>query len=155
MKLDLSKLPVGEAVIGFMLIATIVTFILAFTYVDTLAPDTGGEPSPTASGGASETPPSGGLEVVMTDNKFDPDSLTVVSGEETTISLTNEGAAIHNLRIAGADGDYDTSDDVVSDPDTIRGGQSGTIVWTPEAPGDVDFRCDFHPTEMKGTITVQ
>lgn len=155
MKLDLSKLPVGEAVVGFLLLATIVTFVLAFTLVDTKVDESeGGEESPTVTGGG-ETPEPGALEIAMHDNSFDPDSLTVVSGEEVTIAITNEGASIHNVRITGADGDYDTDDDVVSDPDTIRAGQSGTIVWTPEAPGEQDFRCDFHPAEMTGTITVQ
>lgn len=154
MKIDLSKLPVGEAVIGFLLLATIATFVVAFSIVDTKVDETEGEPSPTASDGG-ETPAPGDRGIVMHDNSFDPDSLTVVSGEDTTIAVLNEGSAIHNVRIAGLDGDYDTDDDIVSDPDTIRGGQSGTIEWTPEAPGEQDFRCDFHPSEMTGTITVQ
>jgi plastocyanin len=153
-KIDLTKLPVGEAIIGFLLVATIVTFVLAFTYVDPLVSESE-EPEPSATEPGGETPAPGDLEIVMGDNFFDPDSLTVVSGEEISIALVNEGAAIHNVRIAGQDGDYDTDDDIVSDPETMRSGQSGTIDWTPEAPGEQDFRCDFHPTEMTGTITIQ
>ena len=154
MKIDLTKLPVGEAVIGFLLVAVVATFVIGFTVVDTKVDETEGEASPTATSTGPTAAP-GDLEIVMGDNFFDPDVITVVSGEETTIALVNEGAAIHNLRIAGPDGDYDTDDDTVSDPDTIRGGQEGTVTWTPEAPGEQDFRCDFHPTEMTGTITIQ
>ena len=41
----------------------------------------------------------------------------------------NSGAAIHNLRIAGPDGEYNTDDDIVSDPDAITGGATGTITF--------------------------
>lgn len=154
-KIDLTKLPVGEAIIGFLLVATIVTFILAFTYVDPLVESE--EPTePTATdGGNGETTPPGDVEIVMTDNAFESEEFTVVSGEEISIAVVNDGAAIHNVRIAGLDGEYDTDDDIVSDPENIRGGQSGTIDWTPEAPGTQDFRCDFHPTDMAGTVIVQ
>jgi len=154
-KIDLTKLPVGEAVIGFLLVAVIGTFVLAFTLVDPLVEESDEEATPTATDDGGETPAPGDLEIVMHDNSFDPTELTVVSGEEVSIAVTNEGAAIHNVRIAGLDGEYETGDDIVSDPDAIRAGLSGVIEWTPEAPGGVDFRCDFHPQEMTGTITIQ
>lgn len=154
MKIDLTKLPVGEAVIGFLMLAVIATFVVAFTIVDPLVDETASEPSPSATSGG-ETAAPGDLAIAMLDNSFDPSELTVVSGEEVSIAVHNEGVAIHNVRIAGLDGDYDTSDDIVSDPETIRGGQSGVIQWTPEAPGEQAFRCDFHPTEMTGTITIR
>ena len=60
------------------------------------------------------------------------------------------------MRIAGEDNKFNTGDDAVSDPQLITGGQSGTVKWT--APGGgatIDFRCDFHPTDMVGTIQVK
>jgi plastocyanin len=154
-KIDLTKLPVGEAIIGFLLFAVIATFVLAFVYVDPLVDEPGDEPAPSVTSGGGETAEPGDIRIVMEDNSFDPGEFTVVSGEEASVAVVNEGTAIHNVRIAGVDGDYDTDDDIISDPDTIRGGDSGVIAWTPEAPGEQDFRCDFHPTEMTGTITVQ
>ncbi len=155
MKIDLTKLPVGEAIIGFLMIAVIGTFVVAFTVVDPLVDEPESERTPSATSDVGETPVPGDLAIAMHDNSFDPAELIVLSGEETSIAVVNEGAAIHNVRIAGVDGDYDTGDDIVSDPETIRGGQSGVIEWIPEAPGEQDFRCDFHPTEMTGTITIQ
>jgi plastocyanin len=152
MKVDLSKLPVGEAIIGFLIIALAITFLLAFQAIDD---DDGGDaaagevtPAPTEDG--EGTPPPGGTEVVMGDNFFEPAELTVPAGETVTFSLTNEGSAIHNMRID------DPAGEVISDPDTIRGGETATLEWTaPSEPGEVPFLCEFHATQMTGTITVQ
>lgn len=117
--------------------------------------DDGGQPN-----GASTTGDAPGdgevFDVVMDDNLFDPDELTVPLGASVTFNLTNEGAAVHNMRIAGPDGDYRSDDDAVSDPDLSRSGETATLVWTaPDEAGEIDFRCDFHPDIMVGTITVQ
>ncbi len=118
----------------------------------------GGDDDDSAS--TSTTPPGSGREqtfdVVMGDNFFEPGELTVAPGATITVNLTNEGAAVHNMRVAGADGDYRSDDDAVSDPDLSRSGESAVLVWTaPDSPGEIDFRCDFHPDTMVGTITIQ
>ncbi len=73
---------------------------------------------------------------------------------EITFSLVNRGAAPHNMRIAGPDNRYDSGDDAVSQPDLIRPAQSGTLAQTFASLGSLNFRCDFHPVEMTGRITV-
>jgi plastocyanin len=155
MKLDITKLPVLEAVIGFLLIALVITFYLGFTWVN----DENGEGDASA---ASETPaatpaPAGSTLVVsMQDNSFDPDAYIVASGANVTFDLTNNGNAIHDMHIAGPGGDYDSDAAVVSDPDQMSGGDTGTLAWqAPAGPGEIDFRCDFHPDQMTGVITVQ
>lgn len=96
------------------------------------------------------------FDVTLTDNAFDKTDLNVSAGAVLTVSLTNEGAAIHNMRIAGQDGEFDTNDDAVSDPDMLSAGETATVEWmVPGEAGDYDFRCDFHPTEMTGTITIR
>ena len=97
---------------------------------------------------------SGTVEIEMRDNSFRPNAYTVKAAEEVTIEARNTGAAIHNLRIAGADGSYDTGDDIVSTPDIVRAGATATLKATFAAAGTIDFRCDFHPAEMTGKITV-
>lgn len=156
MKVDFTRLPIDAAVVGFLMLALIITFALAFAWIDD--GDGGGEEHPVASetpGG--ETPPSGGeIAVSMKDNSFDPDAITVAAGATASFAVTNDGAAIHNMRIAGADGDYDTDDDAVSDPFIVPSGGTGTLSWdAPAEAGEIDFRCDFHATDMVGTITVQ
>ena len=118
--------------------------------------DGNGVATETADGGDGGNGGDGELEVVATDFAFDPSELSVAAGSDVSITVTNEGAAPHNLRIAGEDGEYDTDDDAVTDPDNIGGGDSGTLEWTaPDEAAEIDFRCDFHPTQMTGTITVE
>jgi len=164
MKLDITKLPVVEGVIAFFVIVLGVTFAGAFA-----ATDSGGEepavaesPTPRETPANGETPsPGGPLQVTMQDNRFDPDELTVAAGSTASFDITNEGSALHNMHIAGEGGDF-TEDfcegggDPCSDPNQVRGGDTATLTWqVPAEAGEVDFRCDFHPTEMSGTITIE
>jgi plastocyanin len=115
------------------------------------------EPTPAPPTDGTPAPP-GELKITMGDNTFDPTELSVTAGEEATIQLENTGTAIHNVHVA-VTGSYavnicKTGDEGCSDPGSIRGGQSGTITLN-LAAGTYDFRCDFHPVEMTGTITAQ
>ena len=89
-------------------------------------------------------------------NFFELNEFTVSPGQEVTFNLTNDGGAIHNMRIAGDDGEYDTDDDTLSDPELSQPGDAATLVWTaPDEAGEIIFRCDFHPLDMIGTISVE
>jgi plastocyanin len=103
----------------------------------------------------------------MLDNKFEFDgeenpAITVTAGSETTFTLTNKGAALHNLHVDGTNNTYpvdfcapdDGESTACSDPARIPGGRTGTLTMTLEA-GTYNFRCDFHPTEMTGTFVVE
>lgn len=106
----------------------------------------------------AETPPADSLtfDVSMGDNFFQPKEFTVRPGQTVTFNLTNNGAAIHNMHIAGPDGQYDTGDDAVSDPEMLNPGETAVLTWTaPNEPAAIDFRCDVHPLEQTGTIAVQ
>ncbi len=160
MRLD--KLPVGEAIVGFLLVALVATFLVARTQVDSGDVEAdGGEP--TASAGPTGSTAPGEVEITMTDNKFDHTELTLAAGAEVTIPLTNNGVAIHNMHVAGEGasyaGDFCTvgGPDPCSDPARIPGSGTGTLTFTvPNTPGaEIPYRCDFHATEMTGTITVQ
>ena len=112
----------------------------------------------TASEGTTDDPGSGGgdssaFEVFLGDNFFEPNQFAARAGVPVTFSITNNGMAIHNMRIDGPDGQYNTGDDAVSEPQMIKGGETATLTWTPPEPGTYRFRCDYHPTSG-GTITV-
>lgn len=172
MKIDLTRLPVGEAIIGFLVLVLAVTFTGAFIATEggggggAGAPATSASPAP--GGGtpaATSTPgaPGGGETIVMTmgDNFFQLDSqknpnLKVKAGATITVELTNKGTAIHNMRVAGEDNQYNSKDDAVSDPSVVPAGQSAKLTWkVPAKAGTYNYQCDFHPTDMKGTITVE
>lgn len=102
---------------------------------------------------------SGTADVSMGDNFFEIDgkrnpTLQIAAGAKVTINLTNGGTAIHNMRTTGDDGTFDTDDDAVSTPNLINGGGTGTIEVSFTAAGTYQYRCDFHPADMKGEITV-
>lgn len=158
MKLD--RLPVGEGLIGFLLVALLVTFILAKDTIGT--PDTGeadGEPTATepADGGNGG---GGELEITMTDNAFDNTELTVPADTEVSIPLTNDGIAIHNVQVSDADKSFPAAfctaggPTPCSKPPRLNGGATGTLEFNLPA-GEYAFRCDYHATEMQGTLTVE
>ena len=151
------------ALIGFVLGAVVLTFVLAFAFPgesglgDKIVE---GSPTPEASPTPQETPsgtPSGGIAVALKDNLFEPKDLTLKAGASVTFDLSNEGIAPHNMRIAGPDGGYNTGDDAVSDPALVNAGETATLTWTaPDQPGEHKFQCDFHVAlGMIGTITVE
>lgn len=163
MKLDLAKLPVGEMIVGFLLAVLAVTFVAAFVVTDSGGKDqAAASPSPPP---ASETPGAalgGPSSVSMADNKFQPVALTVKAGSTVTIDIKNTGVASHNMHIAGDGNKFNDSfcgqggKEACSAPNIVGPGQTAKLAWTvPNSPGTVDFRCDFHPVEMKGTITIE
>ena len=97
----------------------------------------------------------GVVETTMEDNRFTRNNLKVPLNETTTIQLVNDGAAVHNLRIAGPDGEWSTDDDTVSDPELLQAGETAVVEFTPTIAGTYTFRCDFHPLEMGGVIVVE
>lgn len=108
---------------------------------------------------AVQTPLADGATIEMGDNFFSVDgnqnpTLQVAADTAITATLDNTGASIHNLRIAGPDGEYSTDDDIVSDPDAITTGTQGTITINLPA-GTYIYQCDFHTAQMKGEIVVQ
>ena len=96
----------------------------------------------------------GVLQTATGDNFFTLNNLKVPLNETTTIEIVNDGNAIHNMRIAGPDGEFNTADDTVSDPDLISGGGTASVEFTPTLAGKYTFRCDFHTAEQGGVIVV-
>jgi len=156
MKIDFTKLPIDVAVVGFLMLSLVVTFALAFAWIDDDDSGAAEEPAASETPGGPDLPPGSEVQVTMLDNSFDPSDITVAAGTTANFAVVNDGSAIHNMRIAGADGEYDTDDDAVTDPEVVSGGDEATLSWdAPAEAGSVDFRCDFHPTEMVGTIAVE
>jgi len=123
-------------------------------------PPCGQRPARASAGGAAEVVEvSGSVDVSMQDNLFDVGgkhnpTLKIAPGAPVTFNLTNDGAAPHNLEIAGPDGVFETEDDFVSDPELVSGGGSATLEASLES-GEYSYRCKFHPADMSGKITVE
>ena|SRR5919106_6885637 len=77
--------------------------------------------------------------VTMVDNEFQPSSFTAAS---TTISVTNDGQALHSFTIADGDIDQD-----------VQAGESAEVDLSGLEAGTYDLICKYHP-EMTGSVTV-
>jgi plastocyanin len=81
---------------------------------------------------------------------FNQKTLTVIAGQQTTITFKNLDPVYHNVAVYSADGTP------YWNGEPIKG--SKKIAYThvfDMAPGTYTFRCDFHPTSMVGTFVVQ
>jgi plastocyanin len=95
-----------------------------------------------ACGGGGDTGDGGGGGLTMVDNAFEPQTLTVSSG--SSVEVTNDGQALHNITIQEADIDED-----------VEAGQSTTITVELD-PGEYEMICQFHEAQgMTGTVTVK
>jgi plastocyanin len=103
-------------------------------------PSTTGATGSSGEAGAS----GGGTAVGMTEFSFDPNDITVKSGD--TLQVSNDGATVHNLTVEG--------EDVATDD--IEPGSSEDLT-VDLAPGDYKFECtiaDHAAQGMTGTLTV-
>ncbi len=90
----------------------------------------------TASGGA---PAQGTVEIIMKDFQFEPSTAKVKVGQE--VSWRNEDTAKHDA--FSEEHGLDTKDI----------GEGGTVEFTPEKAGTIEYICSIHP-QMKGTLEV-
>jgi plastocyanin len=93
---------------------------------------------------SSTTPEGGGSgdqTVTMADFSFTPSTLTVPSGQDVTVALTNSGENEHSFTL---------DDDSVSQD--VEAGESGTVSLN--LTEGIGWHCEYHPDQMKGTITV-
>jgi uncharacterized cupredoxin-like copper-binding protein len=93
------------------------------------------------------------LDVGMLDNAYEPDVLTIDAGKKVKLNLSNQGQFVHNIRIAGPDGVYETEDDILSAD--ILPGEKGELIVEIDKAGEYVFRDDFRKETMTGALTVQ
>jgi plastocyanin len=110
--------------------------------------------TPAAGGAATSTTGATTLNVVAKDFSFDIDKDSIPAGGTINVSFTNEGNAPHTITFY-TDEDY-TQKVPDGDSDTVSGGESKDFTFTAPASGDdVYYRCEIHPTQMKGELTLQ
>ncbi len=171
MKFDITKLPIAEAVIGFLLAATVGTFVLAAWVIP---PGSGAkseeaveELSPTPEATPQETPEPGDgdgdgegtvVEIAMVPViAFDVTDISVPAGQPVTLTADNiEPGVPHNWalyqsrEIAESEGPSAALATTALCTDCTE-----TITFDPPPPGTYFFRCDVHPIQMVGTFTVE
>jgi plastocyanin len=105
----------------------------------TAAPETTAAPATTAAGGGGENE----LQLTASGTAWDKTSLDMTSGAEVRVEVTNQDTIEHNFTFAEANADQD-----------VEGGEDATVTLTAPAAGSYEFFCKYHPSAMRGTVTV-
>jgi plastocyanin len=99
----------------------------------------------TTAAGAATTAAAGttakDVAITAADFSLTPATITAAAGQKINVTLTNSGSVEHSFTVGSTD---------VTEAD---GGATGTGEYTVKA-GDTEFHCKYHPTTMKGTITI-
>jgi plastocyanin len=84
------------------------------------------------------------LTLVATNFKFDQATLTATAGDPVTFVIKNDADSTeHNLTI----------EDLAVNEDA-EAGESATKTVESPAAGTYEYFCEYHPTQMKGVLTV-
>jgi plastocyanin len=102
-----------------------------------------GEESPAAGGGQ--------VDISAEGIQFDTDAFELPAEEEVTIVFENRDEGIpHNVAIYTDD----TATEDVFVGEIFPGTETMEYVFTSPSAGTFFFRCDVHPTQMTGTVTI-
>jgi plastocyanin len=101
----------------------------------TAAPET----TATTGGGGGETE----IQLTASGTAWDKTSLDMTSGAEVKVEVTNQDTIEHNFTFAEAGAKQD-----------VEGGEDATVTFTAPAAGSYEFFCKYHPSAMRGTVTV-
>jgi len=106
------------------------------------------------------------VEVVMKDNSFSPDHLSVKQGETVTFRFTNSGAQLHEAVIGNADAQAQAemamqhgghSEMGMTNTVEVKPGTTGELTVTFDKAGDVLIGCHqpgHYAAGMRATVTV-
>lgn len=96
--------------------------------------------------------PAGALQLTGKNRTYSPTTLSAKAGSQVTVHLTNSDPAIqHNFVLF--DGKDATAPALFTGP-PVTGPGSIDYTFTAPGAGTYFFHCQFHPTTMKGTLTV-
>lgn len=101
----------------------------------------------------TETPATGGLTLIATDNKFDKSTITVPPNTEISLDFKNNGQVKHNVHFLTKEGGDTLAPG--AEGAILDGGKSETLTFTTPAAGNYYFQCDLHPDQMKGVLEVK
>jgi plastocyanin len=104
----------------------------------TSAPTTTAAAATTAAGGGGED-----IQLTAQGFKWSTTDLQLTTGASVTVEVRNQDGVEHNFTFeqAGANQDVEASEDA-------------KVTFTAPAAGTYQFLCKYHPTQMKGTVTV-
>ena len=102
--------------------------------------DNGGSAAATtAAGGGGENE----IKLTASGTAWNTTSLDMTAGAQVKVEITNQDSIEHNFTFADAGANQD-----------VEGGEDATVTLTAPAAGTYPFFCKYHPSAMKGTVTV-
>ena len=129
----------------------------------------GGSSSSTPTPAPTEDPRVAGLPVAQTvdisandqgqniNPTYSKTTIVGKAGDVIEIRMTNDGSVAHNLHVAGEDNQYSddpSADDFITDPQSVKPGETGVVKVKIDKAGTYKFHCDFHPDAQLGTIVL-
>ena len=103
----------------------------------TAAPTTAAATTAAGGGGDNE------LKLTASGTAWDTTSFDLKAGSSYTLEVTNQDGVEHNFTFAAGKASQD-----------IEANEDATVSFTAPAAGSYPFFCKYHPSVMKGTITV-
>ena len=92
------------------------------------------------------------LAVTAKDFSFTLDLESVTAGSEVDVALRNEGSAPHTITFY-EDADY-TKAVAGADSGRVAGGGTGAFQFTAPEGDELYYRCEVHPSQMKGELAI-
>jgi plastocyanin len=105
----------------------------------TAAPATTAASATTAAGGGGDDE----LQLTASGTAWDTTTFDLKAGSSYTLEVTNQDSLEHNFTFAAGDANQD-----------VEANEDAKVTFTAPAAGSYPFLCKYHPTVMKGTITV-
>ena len=103
------------------------------------------------------TPGAGGgqqaVTVIARNFVFSPDKITATPGQTLTVLFDNSGPSTHTFTVY-SDANYTTKVSGADSGHVSAGGSATVTVPVSMSGGTLYFRCEFHPTQMRGVISV-
>jgi len=96
-------------------------------------------PATTAAGGGGDNE----LQLTASGTAWDTTSFDLKAGSSYTLEVTNQDSLEHNFTFAAGDANQD-----------VEANEDAKVSFTAPAAGSYPFLCKYHPSAMKGTITV-
>jgi len=145
----------GALAVLYLLIPLLVIGFLALNRDDT-------EPSSAEEGGApveGEEEPGGGggtNAIVALNTAFETEEISGEAGGSVSGTLENQDAVVHNIAFYQSEEDLTDPAAAFYTSDDAAAGDTVEFEFTaPDEPGDYPFVCDYHPTTMSGTLSVE
>jgi plastocyanin len=99
--------------------------------------------APTTTAAQTSAAGAGSTTLVAQGISFNTTKLNFKAGQKVTLTIQNKDSVEHNFTFEAAKANKD-----------VEGGETAKATFTVPAAGTYEFHCEYHPNQMKGTVTV-